>query len=145
MYKDKEKAKSYYREYYRKYYHKNKKKLYKYVRKDKKLFSYPPVYKNILEYRKSDIYKKSKKYKESKFKTYLKRKYRISPEEYSELLQQRNGVCDICKMLQKKLVIDHNHITGMVRGVLCHNCNKGIGFLKDNTTILNNAIKYLET
>ena len=43
-----------------------------------------------------------------------------------------------------KLVVDHCHATGTVRGLLCHNCNRALGLLHDNTEVLLNAIKYLE-
>ena len=40
--------------------------------------------------------------------------------------------------------VDHNHETGKVRGLLCNDCNRGIGLLKDNPMFLANALKYLE-
>ena len=42
------------------------------------------------------------------------------------------------------LTVDHNHVTGQIRGLLCTNCNLGIGNFKDKTELLKNAIKYLE-
>ena len=41
------------------------------------------------------------------------------------------------------VAIDHNHVTGEIRGLLCNACNKGIGFLNDDIRLLKNAIKYL--
>lgn len=70
--------------------------------------------------------------------------YGITLDVFNELFVKQNGCCAICK---NKLVaphIDHDHKTGVVRGLLCKPCNQGIGFLRDNVDILNNAIIYLE-
>lgn len=45
---------------------------------------------------------------------------------------------------KSKLVVDHCHDTGIVRGLLCHNCNRALGLFKDKIEVLKNAIKYLE-
>lgn len=42
------------------------------------------------------------------------------------------------------LVVDHDHKTGKVRGLLCHNCNRALGLLKDNKEIIQNCLSYLE-
>lgn len=55
----------------------------------------------------------------------------------------QNNKCLICCKV-KKLVVDHDHNTGLVRGLLCDTCNRGIGYLKEEVEILRNAIKYLE-
>ncbi len=46
---------------------------------------------------------------------------------------------------RKNFCIDHDHATGKVRGLLCHNCNVAIGLMKDNTDLLKKAAEYLET
>ncbi len=84
----------------------------------------------------------------------LKRYKGLTQEGFNFLLQLQNNLCAICKLpetrIEKKtnkiynLAIDHCHVTGEVRGLLCHNCNAGIGLLKDSTNLLQNAIKYLE-
>lgn len=43
-----------------------------------------------------------------------------------------------------KLVVDHCHATGHVRGLLCHNCNRALGLLKDSEQALQRALKYLQ-
>lgn len=78
----------------------------------------------------------------------IQRKYGITPEEYEIKLSEQNGLCKICMNTPdgekyKFLVVDHNHDTGIVRGLLCSNCNRGIGLLKDNVDILKSAILYL--
>lgn len=69
-------------------------------------------------------------------------RYGISIEELEAMTEQQKGMCAICKV-EKGSHVDHNHVTGKVRGMLCGNCNRGIGCLKDNITFLNNAIEYL--
>lgn len=74
-------------------------------------------------------------------------KYQITQEYRNQLLEKQSGLCAICRVVahtsRKPLHIDHDHVTGKVRGLLCHSCNVGIGFLKENTEILENAKQYL--
>lgn len=74
-------------------------------------------------------------------------KYGISVEEREKMLIAQNGSCKICnkseKEFAKNLAIDHCHITGRVRGLLCVNCNSGLGKFMDDINLLNEAIKYL--
>ncbi len=69
---------------------------------------------------------------------YMKR-YGISATQ-ADKMKERG--CEVCGD-DKKLVIDHNHTTGEVRGVLCHGCNTGIGHLGDNPERLEAAVVYL--
>ena len=71
------------------------------------------------------------------------RRYRCTDEEYEELFRRQNGKCAICGMEVEKLVIDHDHKTGKIRGLLCDSCNWGLGHFKDNPEYLRNAIDYL--
>lgn len=78
-------------------------------------------------------------------------KYKITVEEYKELFEKQKGCCAIC--LQpgvfrlytgtKGLGIDHCHVTGRVRGLLCRQCNVLLGYARDNPEILQRAAKYL--
>lgn len=56
---------------------------------------------------------------------YLQRTYGITSAEYDALLQAQDGRCAICeaKPRKKRLAVDHDHATGLVRGLLCTNCN----------------------
>jgi len=72
------------------------------------------------------------------------RKYDITQQQFDEMLQQQNGQCAICQKPMDKIHIDHNHVTGLVRQLLCNNCNLGLGFFKDDTGILRSAIDYIE-
>jgi Recombination endonuclease VII len=58
------------------------------------------------------------------------------------MLAEQAGVCAICS-LDLPLSIDHDHVTGEVRGLLCSNCNLGIGNLRDDPEIIGSAIRYL--
>lgn len=76
-------------------------------------------------------------------KTYqLRVKYGLSFEDYEELLIAQEGRCAICNRM-KKLHVDHCHETGKVRGLLCNNCNCGIGNLQDSVEIVKKALDYL--
>jgi hypothetical protein len=69
--------------------------------------------------------------------------YKISLEEYIQMYNNQKGCCAICDIYFPILRIDHDHTTNKIRGLLCHLCNTGMGLLKDNTEILQRAIKYL--
>jgi hypothetical protein len=78
----------------------------------------------------------------------IKKKYGITLEEYDALETQQGGVCAICKQLPSdprgyRLHVDHCHITGDIRGLLCSNCNAGLGRFKDSVERLQSAIEYL--
>ena len=72
----------------------------------------------------------------------LKNRYGITYEEFEKMFSAQEGRCKICNK-QKEIVVDHNHNTDEVRGLLCHNCNRGIGFLMDSPAIIKNAYEYL--
>ncbi len=80
-----------------------------------------------------------------KRKTAIKRLYKITWEQYQELIRLSEGVCGICKLPDKRaLSIDHCHKTGKVRGLLCRDCNRGLGFFKDSQIGLQKALAYLQ-
>ena len=76
------------------------------------------------------------------------RYYGITLKEYEILLAKQNNGCAICTASTgsngKRLSVDHNHQTGEVRGLLCDDCNIGLGKFKDNSSLLANAINYLK-
>ena len=75
----------------------------------------------------------------------LKSRYGITMEDYYKMLEAQNNKCAVCKIeATKTLDVDHDHNTGKVRGLLCNNCNRGLGHLKDSITNLQNAIDYLD-
>lgn len=75
---------------------------------------------------------------------HINKKYDIDPEQYETMLKSQEGLCAICATGGMKLYVDHNHDTGNVRGLLCRECNSGIGFLKDSIEVTLGAVEYLK-
>ncbi len=82
----------------------------------------------------------------------LKHRYGITLEEYENMLNKQGGCCAICgseenntrgKRRGWNFAVDHCHTTGAVRGLLCNNCNRGLGLLGDTQEGLNRALNYL--
>jgi hypothetical protein len=80
----------------------------------------------------------------------LKRSLGLAPEVVSALVERSlHGVCEICgrpeaHKSKKALTVDHDHVTGKVRGLLCHKCNLVLGYAEDNPLVLQQAIVYLK-
>lgn len=72
----------------------------------------------------------------------VKNLYGLTREQYDKLVEESNNKCQICGSIEK-LHIDHCHITGNVRHLLCRTCNLGIGYLKDSPSLLRQALAYL--
>lgn len=83
----------------------------------------------------------------------LVKRYGINEEIYQQILKKQEGKCAICgskkatpidyKNAPQRLAVDHCHKTGKVRGLLCFSCNRALGYLKDDITLLKKAIEYL--
>lgn len=73
----------------------------------------------------------------------LKRRYGITPEKLQEMKYSQNNKCKICEK-QNELCVDHCHVNGKIRGLLCNNCNAALGMMKENIKIIKNAINYLK-
>jgi len=86
-----------------------------------------------------------KEYRKAHREEILMKKYRLTIENYDKMLVAQNGVCAICGHPPnwRCLSVDHNHITGNVRGLLCTNCNMMLGLVDDSIEILRSAIEYL--
>jgi len=89
-------------------------------------------------------------YLKTKFKNRkrnIKRFYNLEYEEFELLLKSQNNCCAICKIskvkLNRDLDVDHCHRTNKVRGLLCSNCNRAIGLLKEDIKIVKELLKYL--
>jgi hypothetical protein len=137
---DKEKRNRWHREYYKKLkesnplaYQKHKENAHKYYLKNKE--------QRIAH---SQVWKKSNP---RRVKGYRIAKYGITLEQYEAQLKEQNHCCAICRNpldLGKHTHQDHCHITNKTRGILCTNCNKGIGCFRDSIASLENAIEYLK-
>lgn len=94
------------------------------------------------EYRQNNQEKERKRARKNQVKS-----YGITEEDYNKMFEEQDGCCAICKRHQseftKSLFIDHCHKTNKVRGLLCHNCNIGLGSFKDNIELMKNGINYL--
>lgn len=74
-------------------------------------------------------------------------RYGVTPEQYEQMLADQGGVCGICKRASEKqwgLVVDHNHQTGRVRGLLCDTCNVAIGLLDEDAARLSMALEWIK-
>lgn len=76
-------------------------------------------------------------------KHYFKKTYGLSSEDVQRMIKEQFGICPIC-LQPKPEHVDHDHVTGKVRGVLCFTCNAALGQLRDNPAILRRAARYLE-
>ena len=76
----------------------------------------------------------------------LRRDYGISLRQYNKLLLDQNNKCCICSQnpINQRLSIDHIHLTGQVRGLLCNHCNTSLGRFNDDIILLKRIIEYLE-
>lgn len=81
----------------------------------------------------------------------LKKAYGVTPEEFAVMFGQQNGRCKICGLemtlaghSRLSCCVDHNHVSGKVRGLLCLKCNAGLGSFLDSSRILRQAATYLE-
>lgn len=77
----------------------------------------------------------------------LKKTYGINLDQYNNLLSRQGESCAICKRpkneFTKALAVDHCHKTGKIRGLLCANCNRAVGNLKDSAVNAESAASYL--
>ena len=103
------------------------------------------------ESRKEEVKEYNSKYygsNKDRLNSYMKFwKYGITPQQFNLLFESQGGCCAICGRHQSEfkqsLCIDHCHITGTIRGLLCTDCNRGIGGLQDKPNVCLKAHKYL--
>ena len=131
-----------YREYSAKYYQENKEKYREYGRKYREA-NKEYIIETNLKYREEN----KEKLKKTKYKSALL-KYGITLEDYNKMLSEQGGVCAICGKKEKgnkRLAVDHDHDTGKIRGLLCGNCNIGLGSYNDDPATLIKAASYLRS
>jgi hypothetical protein len=84
-------------------------------------------------------YRKTSEYKDRRLK-----EYGITFSDYQKLFESQGGKCAICgKHINKRLCVDHDHLTNAVRGLLCTSCNLGLGYFYDDPEIVKSALEYL--
>ena len=76
---------------------------------------------------------------------FLKKEYGITIDDYDRMFEAQHGCCLICtkEPSDRRLDVDHDHDTGIVRGLLCSDCNSGIARLMHDPAIVARAILYL--
>lgn len=101
-----------------------------------------------LRYKKNINKERERYHSEEGRDLWLNRKYNITSSEYDIILKAQKNCCAICgkhiSKLKIRLCVDHDHNTGEIRGLLCGNCNKGLGFFDDSVALLVKATKYLK-
>jgi Recombination endonuclease VII len=78
---------------------------------------------------------------------HLRRKYGLTADQFDAMLARQGGGCAICgrtKDRGRSLAVDHDAVTGALRGILCQNCNRAIGQLGHDPDRLRKATRYLE-
>ena len=81
---------------------------------------------------------------------HLRRQYSITLKQFNEKLEDQDNKCGVCREVfdtsskAKTPHVDHNHTTGLVRALLCHNCNVALGLFGEDPTKLVAALAYLE-
>lgn len=95
-------------------------------------------------------YRNSDRAKISRRDQLLRKNFAISFEEYSRMLDEQGGVCAVCKTTkqpnekERMLAVDHSHMTGKIRGLLCRRCNVVLGLANDDDSVLHGLIDYLK-
>lgn len=106
----------------------------------------------LLERKYKRINKDPEKHKHMSRNARLKNKYGVDIEWYTAKLKEQSGKCAICGVSENLKVgigsiesfhVDHDHETGVIRGLLCGSCNRAIGLLGDSSATANNAAIYL--
>src|SRR5579864_9540660 len=150
-------------EHARAYYHANKitcrRKALEYFRKhkaEKNAYSREYMRRNrerLRDYKNQNEAKSRRKNPDRHWARRLKYKYGISLKDYNQILEKQRGRCAICNGSNnyrsrwgtkiRKLMVDHCHATGLVRGLLCQRCNLGISYFDRKPSWLAAATKYL--
>jgi hypothetical protein len=114
--------------------------------RDKERYATDPVYRNRRiaankSWERANPDKVSASYRSYK----LRRRYGISIADYEAMVARQDGLCAVCRRRPvKRLCVDHSHETKMLRSLLCHGCNRGLGDFEDNPEFLRAGADYLE-
>lgn len=114
------------------------------------------IHRQYVAKRKDDINRRRREnYRSNKYglkdriaMTGVRRRYGLRHGEYDEILAKQNNMCGMCGIRQedslRRFAVDHDHQTNEVRGLLCINCNRGLGLLQDSELILQSGISWLK-
>lgn len=86
-------------------------------------------------------------YRRQQWVARLRRVYGMTPEDYALMLAEQGGVCAVCRepeVIVKTMPVDHDHDTGVVRGILCTPCNTTLGKMKEDPERLRALADYIE-
>lgn len=108
----------------------------------------PCSYKEVAEYAKA----KNKRYRRNYYYLWAgnSKSNRIPRTQYEDMLRAQGGACKICRKTEpgrstnRRFCVDHDHVTGKIRGLLCHDCNTGIAHFKENVAFLGSAMEYIQ-
>lgn len=78
----------------------------------------------------------------------LKHNYKLTPTQYEAMVLDQGGKCRLCPEIDrpdKRLVVDHCHISNRIRGLLCAKCNLALGLLNDDIKVIQSLIDYIKT
>lgn len=94
-------------------------------------------------------FRESPEGRESQWRRSLRFCYGIEPEVYHEMLRDQEGSCKICKSINpgrgnRHFSVDHNHTSGIIRGLLCYSCNMGLSKFKDDSDLLSYAADMID-
>lgn len=104
----------------------------------------------VAGYSKSGMCKRCRQlgaYRDGSARSAALKRYGLTHEAYESMLLAQGGVCAICGGMSpggRRLAVDHDHVTGVVRALLCGTCNTGLGSYKDDPALLRAAAVYLE-
>lgn len=132
----------YHHNYHRQYYHENRERIIAKVREYRQEHPEDSEKKR----KRGLLWRKKNMTPERNRKNRLKFKFGISPTDYSNMIEKQKGVCGVCKQPPNgklPLVVDHDHVTENVRGLLCVPCNLSLSWLEE-TEWLEKAVAYLQ-
>lgn len=109
----------------------------------KKVSKNGKAYYHYEEYKKEWDRKNATRLKQQDADKHIKKKYGLTRTAYDKILMTQGGGCAICGNLKNRMCVDHEHESGLVRGVLCVPCNTALGALKDNPVFAYQASGYL--
>ncbi len=104
-------------------------------------------YRKTLKYKqKASAYRKTQYARYQRFVDKLRGKYGLSLYEWAHMLNDQDRICAVCPSTLdggRDTHVDHCHVTGKIRGLLCRSCNLALGFVRDNPHILQSLTAYL--